>query len=211
MRIGHSRLAIVLGTLIALTGIAVAAMTRSTVPPPKPPSAATARPKPESSGRDPVVPATVEKAIKELDLIPSPQKKLADDFTLQKLDGRMFQLSEHRDQVVFINFWATWCPPCREEMPAMERLFQQSRKDGLVMLAVSVDGDPKVVAEFLKEQHFTFMVGVDPKMKLAEIYGVRALPASFIVDRQGHLAALALGPRRWDGSAAQALVGQLSR
>ena len=93
----------------------------------------------------------------------------------------------------------------------MERLFQQSQKDGLVMLAVSVDADPTVVSPFLKEQRFTFEVGLDPKMELANSYGVRALPASFIVDRQGYLAALALGPRSWDSRAAQTLVERMSR
>ncbi len=211
MRIRGSRLALILGTIIALTGIAVAAMTRSTTPPTGLSVAATARAKPESLGRDRVVPAEVEKAMKELDLIrPAPQK-LAEDFTLKKAEGGMFQLSEHRGKVVFINFWATWCPPCLEEMPAMERLFQRSQKDSLVMLAVSVDADPTVVAQFLNEQRFTFTVGIDPKMELASTYGVRALPASFIVDRQGHLAALALGPRAWDSSAAQALVERMSR
>ena len=211
MRIRGSRLAIVLGTLIALTGIALATMTRSTTPPTDPSTAVTTQPKPESFGRDRGVPAEVEKAIKELDLIRPAQQKLAEAFTLKKPDGGMFQLSEHRGKVVFINFWATWCPPCREEMPAMERLFRRSQKDGLVMLAVSVDADPEVVAQFLKEQRFTFTVGLDPKMKLADTYGVRALPASFIVDREGQLAALALGPRSWDNSAAQTLVERMSR
>lgn len=141
---------------------------------------------------------------------PSPPK-LARDFTVKTLDGRTVRLSEHRGQVVFINFWATWCPPCREEMPAMERLFRQTRKDGLVMLAVSVDADPKVIAPFVAEQRFTFTIGLDPKMELADSYGVRALPATFIVDREGHLTALALGPRTWDDAASHALVKQLSR
>jgi cytochrome c biogenesis protein CcmG/thiol:disulfide interchange protein DsbE len=96
-------------------------------------------------------------------------------------------------------------------LPALERLVRRSQKDGLVMLAVSVDADPTVVAQFLKEQRFTFTVGLDPKMKLADTYGVRALPASFIVDREGQLAALALGPRSWDNSAAQTLVERMSR
>ena len=211
MRIRGGRLAIVLGTLVALTGIALAAMTRSTIPPIDSSKVVTARPKPESPGRDRVVSMEVEKAMKELDLIRPAQPKLAEEFTLKKPDGGTFRLIEHRGQVVFINFWATWCPPCREEMPAMERLFQQSQKDGLVMLAVSVDADPTVVSPFLKEQRFTFEVGLDPKMELANSYGVRALPASFIVDRQGYLAALALGPRSWDSRAAQTLVERMSR
>ncbi|MGH7307294.1 MAG: TlpA disulfide reductase family protein [Candidatus Rokuibacteriota bacterium] len=149
--------------------------------------------------------------MKALDLISPSPPKLAKDFTIKTLDGRTVRLSDHRGQVVFINFWATWCPPCREEMPAMERLFQQTRKDGLVMLAVSVDADPKVIAPFVEEQRLTFTIGLDPKMELADTYGVRALPATFIVDREGQLAALALGPRTWDDAASHALVNQLSR
>ncbi len=146
-----------------------------------------------------------------LDLIRPPRQKLAEDFSLKTPDGRTVRLGEHRGTVVFINFWATWCPPCREELPAMERLFQRTKKDGLMMLAVSVDADPKVIAPFVEEHRFTFTVGLDPKMELANTYGVRALPASFIVDREGHLAALALGPRAWDNAASQALVEGLSR
>ncbi len=93
----------------------------------------------------------------------------------------------------------------------MERLFQRTKQAGLVMLAVSVDADPKLVTPFVAEQHFTFTVGLDPKMELADAYGVRALPASFLVDREGHLAASALGPRDWDNAASQALVEGLSR
>lgn len=141
---------------------------------------------------------------------PSPQK-IVEDFTVKTPDGRDFRLSEHRGQVVFVNFWATWCPPCREEMPALERLFQQTKKDGLVMLAVSVDADSKVVAPFLTEHRFTFVVGLDPQMRLADAYGVRALPASFIIDREGRLAALALGPRQWDSATGQALVQGIGR
>jgi len=192
MRIRGKPLVIVLGTCIALTGAALAAMTRTTTPSSDPPAAVTALPK-------------------ELDLIRPSQVKRVEDFTLENADGGTFQLREHRGKVVFINFWATWCPPCREEMPAMERLFQRSQKGDLVMLAVSVDADPRAVAQFLNEQHFTFTVGLDPKMELANTYGVRALPASFIVDRQGRLAALALGPRAWDSPAAQVLVDGLSR
>jgi len=209
MRIRANQLVIVLGAFVTLTGVALAAVTRSTNPSSDQSVAVPAPPKPESAVPDRVAP--VVKAMKELDLIRPSQEKLVEGFTLKKADGGTFQLSEHRGQVVFINFWATWCPPCQEEMPAMERLFQRSRKADLVMLAVSVDTDPKVVARFLNEQRFTFTVGLDPTMRLADAYGVRALPASFIVDRRGRLAAFAFGPRRWDDGAAQALIEGMSR
>lgn len=154
---------------------------------------------------------SLDAAIKELDLIRPSRQKAAEDFTAPLAGGRSFRLSEHRGKVVLINFWATWCPPCREEMPAMERLWRQHKGAGFVMVAVSVDADPKVVPPFVGEHGFTFQVALDPKMGVANAYGVRALPSSFLVDRQGKLAALALGPRAWDNDAAHSLVEALAR
>jgi peroxiredoxin len=205
------RLAILLAAFIVVTGLTAFAVTRSTTSTKDPGGTATARQVPTSVGGDGAGLAELDGAMKALDLIRPSPRRLAKDFTVKTLDGRTVRLSEHRGEVVFINFWATWCPPCREEMPAMERLFQQAGKDALVMLAVSVDADPKVIAPFVEEQRFTFTVGLDPKMELADSYGVRALPATFIVDREGHLAALALGPRSWDDAASHALMKRLSR
>jgi len=206
------RRAILLGSLVVVRGlIAAVAVTRSRPPQGTPGRAALAPQTPTSVGGDHASLAGLEGAMKALDLIrPSPSKP-AHDFVLKTPDGRTVRLSEHRGKVVFINFWATWCPPCREEMPSMERLFEGTKREGLVMVAVSVDADPRAVTPFLEEQRFTFTVGLDPKMELANAYGVRGLPASFIVDRQGRLAALALGPRQWDNAASRALVEGLSR
>lgn len=150
-------------------------------------------------------------AVRELDLIRPSRPKAAEDFTAPLVGGGRFRLSEHRGKPVFINFWATWCPPCREEMPAMERLWRQQKDNGLVMVAVSLDADPALVAPFVTEHGFTFLVALDPKMDVANAYGVRALPSSFLVDRHGGLAALALGPRVWDNDAAQSLIEALAR
>ena len=160
---------------------------------------------------DPATRGRLEHAIKELDLIRPAPRKLAQDFTVPTKDGRPFRLAEHRGKVVLINFWATWCPPCREEMPTLERLYEQSRREGLVVLAVSVDGDSQSVAPFVNEQRLTFAIGLDPNMTVSTTYGVRGLPASFIIDRDGYLAAVALGPRTWDNAASKALVEGLSR
>ena len=188
------RLAIGLAALIAVTAIAVAAVMRSPAPP-----------------ADRVTSGPVGPAIKELDLIrPSPSKP-AEDFAVPTVRGHTFRLSEQRGKIVFINFWATWCPPCREEMPALERLYERTKDAGVEMLAISVDADPASITPFLGERQFTFTVGLDPKMSVATTYGVRGLPASFIVDREGNLAAVALGPRAWDGPASQRLMKGLGR
>jgi len=120
-------------------------------------------------------------------------------------------LSEHRGRLVMVNFWATWCPPCLEEMPALERLYRQHRESGFVLVAVSVDTDPSKVGHFVTAHRLTFPVGLDPKTRVAELYGVRALPSTFLIDREGNLTALALGPRAWDGDASHSLVEALSK
>jgi len=188
------RLAVGLTALVAVVAIALAAMMRVPAPP-----------------ADRIISGPVEAAIKELDLIRPTQPKPAGDFAVPTARGRTFRLSEQRGKIVFINFWATWCPPCREEMPTMERLYERMKHSGVEMLAISVDADPTSITPFLGERQFTFTVGLDPKMSVASTYGVRGLPASFIVDREGRLAAVALGPRAWDSPASQTLMEGLGR
>jgi peroxiredoxin len=154
----------------------------------------------------PRVAAGFDEIARELDLIRPARAKRAEDFSVGLLRGDTLKLRDQRGKAVMLNFWATWCAPCREEMPAMERLHQRYRQRGLVLLAVSVDTDASLVGPFLERYKLTFPVTLDAKMSLANRYGVRALPASFLIDRDGYLAALALGPRAWDTRPAHALV-----
>jgi len=148
----------------------------------------------------------LDEGVRELDLIRPARAKRAEDFTVALVGGETLKLREQRGKAVMINFWATWCPPCREEMPAMERLYRRHRERGFVLLAVSVDTDASLVRPFLEHHKLTFPVALDAKMELANTYGVRALPSSFLIDRNGYMTALALGPRPWDNRAAHALV-----
>ena len=153
----------------------------------------------------------LDAAIRELDLVKPSRAKAAEDFTLPALNGGTFSLADQRGKIVLVNFWATWCPPCLEEMPAMERLWQKHKDAGFVLVAVSVDADPKKVVPFVTEHKLTFPVAFDTKMSVAEKYGVRALPSSFILAKDGMLAALALGPRHWDNKASHRLVETMVR
>ena len=150
-------------------------------------------------------------AIRELDLIRPSRQKIAEDFTLKTTGGSSFRLSDHRGKPVLLNFWATWCAPCKEEMPAMERLYQRHRERGLVLVAISLDANPSVVPPYVKESKLTFAIALDPKAEVANKYGVRALPSSFVIDRHGAMTALALGPRVWDNDASHSLVEALTR
>jgi len=147
---------------------------------------------------------------KELELIKPTRVKAAKDFTVPTPDGKSLKLSSYRGKVVFLNFWATWCPPCKEEMPSMELLYRRFKDRGLVVLALSVDAEgAQVVTPFVKEHKLTYPIGLDPKMTVAEKYGVRGLPASYLVNKKGNLVGLALGPRNWDSKAAHALIESL--
>jgi peroxiredoxin len=162
-------------------------------------------PKPRAGKR-----LTLDQAVRDLDLIRPARPKPASDFTVRLAGGQRFRLAEQRGKVVLINFWATWCPPCREEMPSMERLWQQHRDNGFVLVAVSVDAKTEVVQPFVGEHKLTFPVAVDPAMDVANLYGVKGLPSSFVVGPAGDVVALAVGPRAWDGDAAHSLIERIA-
>lgn len=134
----------------------------------------------------------------------------AKPFRVDTPDSRALSLSEFKGKVVFLNFWATWCKPCEQEMPSMERLHRRFKDQGLVVLAISEDvGGASVVAPYLKKHKLSFPVGLDPKSSVASLYGVWGVPSTFIIDRRGNRALYANGPREWDGPEAQALFQSL--
>jgi peroxiredoxin len=146
----------------------------------------------------------------ELDLIRPGRAMAATDFTIPSLTGRPLRLSDFKGKVVFLNFWATWCPPCKEEMPSMERLYRRYSDRGFAIVAVSIDsGGAPPVAAFVKRFGLTFPVGLDSKMTVANQYTVRALPSTFLIDRSGTIAAFAMGPRDFDSRAAHTVVDAL--
>lgn len=156
------------------------------------------------------VSASTADPFQELNLIRPGRPPVAADFAVPRLGGGSLRLGDHRDKVVFLNFWATWCPPCKEEMPSMERLYRRFKARGFTILALSIDaGDPEAVEAFTKRLGLTFPIGLDARLEVANLYAVRGLPASFLIDRSGRIAAVALGPRDWDSSAAHAVMEAL--
>lgn len=93
----------------------------------------------------------------------------------------------------------------------MERLWRQHRDSGLILLAVSVDAKTELVTPFVGERKLTFPIALDPKLEVANLYGVKGLPSSFVIDPRGNLIALAIGPRAWDGDAAHSLIEGIAR
>jgi peroxiredoxin len=111
----------------------------------------------------------------------------APDFTLQSRSGETVSLSQLRGQVVMINFWATWCGPCREEMPHLEALHQRYDALGFKLLGVNVEENSSDAAEWLQETPVSFSILYDPENSVSELYDVVAMPSTVIVDRQGNI------------------------
>ena len=120
------------------------------------------------------------------------------DFALPSLRSGEVALSESAGSVRVINFWATWCAPCREEMPSLETLYRQHRgSGGLVVLAVSIDDDVGVVREYVEANGFTFPVLLDQHRAVAEGFGVDVFPTSFVVDAEGRVVDKMKGAVDW--------------
>ena len=129
-------------------------------------------------------------------------------FSLAMLDGRRRALADYRDKLVILNFWATWCVPCTDEMPTLEALWNDYRARGLVVLGVSVDrGGPRALLEpYVRNLEITFPILLDPDGKTASGWRVTALPATFVVKPGGEVVGNAVGAREWRSEQMQALL-----
>lgn len=136
---------------------------------------------------------------------------LAPDFTLKTLDGHTVRLSELRGKkVVLINFWATWCPPCRLEMPTMQQIYAEYKDRGFEILAVNIESDAEqAISDFVKELRLTFPILLDPDMKITRKFRVIGLPVSVLIDRQGIVRAKEIGYHDWTTKASRKQVETL--
>lgn len=123
-------------------------------------------------------------------------------FTLPGLDGRNVNLADYKGKVVFLNIWATWCPPCREEMPSIEKLYQELKGEEFEILAASVDlSGAEAVAPFMKRYGLTFPALLDTKGEVQHLYGTTGIPETFIINRDGVIEKIVVGPLDWSSPA----------
>ena len=122
----------------------------------------------------------------------------APNFSLPGLDGQMVRLTDYRGKVVLLNIWATWCPPCVEEMPSMEKLYQKLKGEGFEILAVSIDeSGAQDVLPFMKKHKLSFPALTDPEGRIKGLYQTAGVPESFVIDKDGTLVEKVIGPRDW--------------
>jgi peroxiredoxin len=122
----------------------------------------------------------------------------APNFTFPDLDGKMVSLTDYKGKVVLLNIWATWCLPCVEEMPSMEKLYQELKDESFEILAVSIDeSGVKAVLPFMKKHKLSFPALIDAAGAMKSLYQATGVPESFIVDKDGIIVEKVIGPRDW--------------
>lgn len=153
------------------------------------------------------------KAAKPLDdliIVPEVARHAAPDFVVEDLRGGNAGLKDYKGKVVLLNFWATWCMPCRAEMPSMETLWQKYKEQDFVIVAISIDeGSKKRVETFTKIFDLSFPVLLDPESKVNDLYKVSNMPTSFLIDRNGKVISRIVGSDDWVSEDAIELVEDL--
>ncbi len=120
------------------------------------------------------------------------------DFEVTSLDNRTITLSSLKGKIVFLNFWATWCPPCQAEMPSIQRLYEQFKDTDFTILAVSVGEDAKTVEDFLNRTPYSFHIALNEDARLGSMYAGRGIPSTYILNREGKIIAAKIGAQDWD-------------
>ena len=138
--------------------------------------------------------------------------KEAPDFKLKTLDGRPMSLSDFRGKPILLNFWATWCEACKEELPSMQRLHDEMAKEGVQVVAVSIDRTgPEKIQHYVDEYHLTFPILLDPNQQARREYFIMGLPTSYLIDAQGKLRGFISGAREWDSETSKKVMRILLR
>lgn len=135
---------------------------------------------------------------KKIGIQPVKNNMKAPDFCLEGLNGKKVQLHGLKGNVILLNFWATWCGPCKEEMPSMEALYRQYKERDFILLTISVDqGSPEPTRKFIQQNGYHFSVLFDPAGKTLDLFGVDRIPATLVINKKGKILGRAIGPRDW--------------
>ncbi len=131
------------------------------------------------------------------------------EVTLPDLSGRQVSLSDFKGKILFVNFWATWCPPCREEMPSMQKLHARLKDKDFLIVAIDLQESAEPVKKFLNEYELTFMTLLDLKGETGPLFGINSIPTTLIMDKNGMIIGVAMGPRDWASKKSIALFEHL--
>jgi peroxiredoxin len=148
--------------------------------------------------------------LKKLGFTVFPKPADLEDFSVKALDGSSTKLSSQRGKIVLLNFWATWCPPCQAEMPAIEALWKKSKDKAFTVMGISVGEAPGTVKDYIAKKGFGYPVFVDPSGEIGSLFGARSIPTTYVVDKDGKAIAGIVGGAPYDGAEAAALFSELA-
>lgn len=141
---------------------------------------------------------------------PTFAKEPAPGFTLPTFpDDAKISLQDFKGRVVYLDFWATWCPPCLKSFPWMDEMHERYKDDGLTIIAVSVDKKRELIEQFIKKTEPSFIIAHDPYGKIAKSYNLRGMPSSYLIDRNGVLIKTHMGFRKKDKAKLEAIIQTL--
>lgn len=146
---------------------------------------------------------------KDMGVIKSKVAREVDGFELLDLNNEKVDINSFKNKVVFINFWASWCGPCRQEMPAMERLYKKYKERGFVILGINYMEKKEKAKSFMKELNLTFPTLLDTNGRVAKLFKVYAIPSSFLIDKNGRVRGTVYGAREWDDHGALEIIEEL--
>ena len=131
-------------------------------------------------------------------LTPVPDKPEAPDFMLHDINENIKELDDYKGKPIIINFWASWCPPCRAELPSMNKAWKKLKDEGIEMIGINIAEEAETVSDFIKQYPINFPVLLDESGEELENWSIRGLPTTFILDSQGRIVYRAVGGRQWD-------------
>jgi thiol-disulfide isomerase/thioredoxin len=154
--------------------------------------------------------AELDRLFEEMFVLRTSQISSPLEFRLNDVNGRQVSISEFRGKIVFLNFWTTWCPPCRIEMPSMEKLHQKFKNKDFAMVTINLQESATQVKAFFKEYKLTFTALLDTSGEVGTSFRLYQIPTTFILDKKGRIIGKAVGPREWDSKDAFALFEHLT-
>ncbi|MGO8692112.1 MAG: TlpA disulfide reductase family protein [Rectinemataceae bacterium] len=139
-----------------------------------------------------------------------PKPVPVDDFAAEALAGGSVKLSQERGKVILLNFWATWCPPCQKEMPAIESLWKKTKAADFTVMGISVGEEPGTVKDFIARKGYSYPIFVDPQGRLGTAFGARSIPTTYVIDKSGQAIAGIIGGAPYDGAEAASIFAELA-
>ena len=148
--------------------------------------------------------------LKKLGFTVFSEPKDLEDFSVKAPDGSSTSLRAQRGKIVLLNFWATWCPPCQAEMPAIEALWTKTKDKAFTVMGISVGEAPGTVKEYIAQKGYSYPIFVDPSGAIGTLFGARSIPTTYLVDKSGKAIAGKVGGASYDSADALALFAKLA-